>query len=270
MPGSTPATSQLDWLISTTAMIVLSGSNATRDLIKACPGAGRGRSAGASGHSVSYLPATMVPSPSPPAPYHLTAGGSRIRTLGPPWSKSMSTPPRAADRSGMSVPSLAVMRHRSICPRRPATRRELLACERLWYRVRQNFSRRNHRPSIFPARPSIFPVRLATPWSRGPRGKQAQPPTQNGAFPSGLPRRMKFNDRRALAMLTARIAALETQIAELNVVLAHPDLYARDPARFGATTVELAAARDELAVAEEQWLRLEMLREEIETAEPGA
>src|SRR6267143_2215828 len=39
---------------------------------------------GHSGHSVSYLPATMVPSPSPPAPYHLAAGGSRIRTLGPP------------------------------------------------------------------------------------------------------------------------------------------------------------------------------------------
>ena len=45
-----------------------------------------------------------------------------------------------------------------------------------------------------------------------------------------------------------------------------PD-YARDPARFGATTVALAVARDELAVAEEQWLRLEMLREEIEAAE---
>src|SRR5712672_524824 len=34
MPGSTPATSQLDWLISTTAMIVLSWSRATRDLLK--------------------------------------------------------------------------------------------------------------------------------------------------------------------------------------------------------------------------------------------
>src|SRR6202043_795448 len=55
MPGSTPATSQLDWLISTTAMIVLSWSRATRDLLKACPGEGRGRSAGASGHSISWL-----------------------------------------------------------------------------------------------------------------------------------------------------------------------------------------------------------------------
>src|ERR1700737_3719094 len=34
MPGSTPATSQLDWLSSTTAMIVLSWSKATRDLLK--------------------------------------------------------------------------------------------------------------------------------------------------------------------------------------------------------------------------------------------
>src|ERR1700738_2986599 len=84
MPGSTPATSQLDWLSSTTAMIVLSWSKATRDLLKACPGEGRGRLAGASGHSVSYLPATMVPSPSPPAPYHLFPGGKWIRTIGPP------------------------------------------------------------------------------------------------------------------------------------------------------------------------------------------
>src|ERR1700722_3376404 len=34
MPGSTPATSQLDWLSSTTAMIVLSWPKATRDLLK--------------------------------------------------------------------------------------------------------------------------------------------------------------------------------------------------------------------------------------------
>src|SRR5215469_9787983 len=34
MPGSTPPTSQLDWLSSTTAMIVLLWSRATRDLLK--------------------------------------------------------------------------------------------------------------------------------------------------------------------------------------------------------------------------------------------
>src|ERR1700736_4680345 len=76
MPGSTPATSQLDWLSSTTAMIVLSWSKATRDLLKSFScGIGALRQLFASG---------MVPSPSPPAPYHLTAGGRWIRTLGPP------------------------------------------------------------------------------------------------------------------------------------------------------------------------------------------
>src|SRR5712672_1757648 len=55
MPGSTPATSQLDWLISTTAMIVLSWSRATRDLLK---------SFGWGIRALHQLDAaTMVPSP---------------------------------------------------------------------------------------------------------------------------------------------------------------------------------------------------------------
>jgi ATP-binding cassette subfamily F protein uup len=99
------------------------------------------------------------------------------------------------------------------------------------------------------------------------RVKQRRTPAQGGCSPAAL-RRLNFNDRRALDVLPARIAALETQIAELNAVLADPDLYARDPARFGATTAALAVARAELATAEEQWLRLELLREEIEVAEP--
>jgi ABC transport system ATP-binding/permease protein len=78
---------------------------------------------------------------------------------------------------------------------------------------------------------------------------------------------MSFNDRRALEMLPAQIAALQTKIAGLNAVLADPDLYARDPGRFVATSQALAIARDELAAAEEQWLRLEMLREEIDDVE---
>jgi ATP-binding cassette subfamily F protein uup len=102
-----------------------------------------------------------------------------------------------------------------------------------------------------------------------PRGvKQARPPTQSSTSPSAPPRRMSFNDQRTLDMLPARIAALETQIAELNDVLADRDLYARDPAKFGATTEALAVAHDNLAAVEDQWLRLEMLREKIEVADP--
>jgi len=66
MPGSIPETSQLDWLISTTAMIVLSWSRATRDLLKSF--------GWASGHSIiSYSDDGAISLP--PAPYHLSAGG---------------------------------------------------------------------------------------------------------------------------------------------------------------------------------------------------
>src|SRR6476659_7458663 len=75
MPGSTPATSQLDWLSSTTAMIVLSWSKATRDLLKSFSwGIGALRQLFASDAGAIS---------SPPAPYHLAGGGKGIRTLGP-------------------------------------------------------------------------------------------------------------------------------------------------------------------------------------------
>src|ERR1700680_499505 len=76
MPGSTPPTSQLDWLSSTTAMIVLSWSKATRDLLKSFSwGIGALRQLFASDDGAIS---------SPPAPYHLSAGGRWIRPLGPP------------------------------------------------------------------------------------------------------------------------------------------------------------------------------------------
>jgi ATP-binding cassette subfamily F protein uup len=39
-------------------------------------------------------------------------------------------------------------------------------------------------------------------------------------------------------------------------------------ARFDATAEALAVARDGLAAAEDQWLQLELLHEEVEAAEP--
>ena len=99
--------------------------------------------------------------------------------------------------------------------------------------------------------------------------KLSRPATQTSELPAGLPRRrVTSNDRRALDLLLGRITALEARITELNAVLAEPELYRRDPARFRNTTEALALAKDELAAAEEQWLRLEMMREQIEGIEP--
>ena len=77
-------------------------------------------------------------------------------------------------------------------------------------------------------------------------------------------RRMTFKDRHALETLPTQIARLQAEVADLNARLADPDLYARDPARFGAITKALGVAQIALAEAEERWLTLEMLREEIE------
>src|SRR6202040_3712469 len=87
MPGSTPATSQLDWLSSTTAMIVLSWSKATRDLLKSFSwGIGALRQLFASDDGAIS---------SPPAPSHLPGGGRWIRTIGPPPFFGCPVDPRA-------------------------------------------------------------------------------------------------------------------------------------------------------------------------------
>ena len=46
--------------------------------------------------------------------------------------------------------------------------------------------------------------------------------------------------------------------------LADPDLFTQDPDRFDVTAKALQRAEEDLAAAEEQWLELEMKREELE------
>ena len=94
-----------------------------------------------------------------------------------------------------------------------------------------------------------------------PVPKQAAPP-QPAKTPS---RKLTFKDKHALETLPTRIAGLEAEIAKLNKTLADPGLYGRDAAAFERATKALEAAHASLAAAEEQWLTLEMLREELES-----
>jgi ATP-binding cassette subfamily F protein uup len=104
---------------------------------------------------------------------------------------------------------------------------------------------------------------------RGPEKTTVAPPAR--ARPKVEPatrvgaKRMTFKDRHALESLPARIAALEADITRLTASLEDPDLYSRNPARFTETTAALEAARRGLDAAEEQWLELEMRREELES-----
>jgi ATP-binding cassette subfamily F protein uup len=77
-------------------------------------------------------------------------------------------------------------------------------------------------------------------------------------------KRMSFKDKHALETLPGEIAKLEAKQKALSAMLDEPDLYTRDRKRFSAISDDLTEVQGQLAKAEERWLELEMLRDEIE------
>ncbi|HYG88860.1 MAG TPA: ATP-binding cassette domain-containing protein [Azospirillum sp.] len=94
----------------------------------------------------------------------------------------------------------------------------------------------------------------------------AKPKPAAAAAPAAPKQRSKlsYKDQRELDELPERMDKLGKEISRLEAVLADPDLFARDPARFHKTTDALHAKQTELSAAEERWLELETLREELE------
>jgi ATP-binding cassette subfamily F protein uup len=77
------------------------------------------------------------------------------------------------------------------------------------------------------------------------------------------PVKLSYKDQREWEGLPARIEALEKEQAGLEAKLADPGFFGRDAAAFHAATNRLAAAVTERAAAEDRWLELELLREEL-------
>lgn len=85
--------------------------------------------------------------------------------------------------------------------------------------------------------------------------------------PEAAPRRrLSFNEKHALETLPKTIDRLHAEIAKQQKLLDDPDLYAKDRKTFDAASTAIAKAQHELAAAEDRWLELEVLREEIEQA----
>ena len=76
-------------------------------------------------------------------------------------------------------------------------------------------------------------------------------------------RRLMFKEKHALDTLPKTIAKLQTEIDALQVKLGDPQFYARDRAAFEKTTALLGELQLKIAAAQEQWLELEILREEL-------
>ncbi len=91
-----------------------------------------------------------------------------------------------------------------------------------------------------------------------------KPPEKSQAAPSPK-RKLSFKDKHALETLPAQMENLTNEIERLHTEISDEGLFARDAQAFEAATVRLAEAQDELERAEEKWLELEMLREELES-----
>ena len=103
----------------------------------------------------------------------------------------------------------------------------------------------------------------------GQRGALEPPPEKAAKVKSKQARprpgrKFSFKDKHSLEAAGSRMAALQEQIIELLESLNDADLYGRDPAAFAAKSSALDAAENDLAAAEEEWLTLEMRREEAE------
>jgi ATP-binding cassette subfamily F protein uup len=82
---------------------------------------------------------------------------------------------------------------------------------------------------------------------------------------SSAKRRLNFNEKHALETLPKTMAKLQSDIAKQQNLMSDPELFTKDRKKFDAASAAIAKAQAELDAAEEKWLALEMLREEIES-----
>jgi ATP-binding cassette subfamily F protein uup len=92
--------------------------------------------------------------------------------------------------------------------------------------------------------------------------KEAKP----AAAAPAAKRRLSFNEKHALETLPKTIEKLHAEIAKQQRRLDDPNLYAKDRKAFDEASSAMAKAQQDLAAAEDRWLELEVLREEIEQA----
>ncbi len=77
-------------------------------------------------------------------------------------------------------------------------------------------------------------------------------------------RKLSFHEKYALDNLPSKIEKLKSELVKLEVDLADPSLFVRDAVKFEKISLRHKKAADELSASEDQWLELEMLREELE------
>jgi len=88
--------------------------------------------------------------------------------------------------------------------------------------------------------------------------KEKPAPREKGA----TKQKLSFKEQHALATLPGKIEELRKKCAKLERLLEDPELYSRDSANFAKAGETLAALQSDIARAEDEWLALEIKREE--------
>jgi ABC transport system ATP-binding/permease protein len=91
-----------------------------------------------------------------------------------------------------------------------------------------------------------------------------KPDKQSSSERTAPKRKLGFKEKRALETLPGKIEKIRADLDVLERKLADADLSSREPAVFMAATKAYGDLRDALARAEDEWLGLEILREELE------
>ena len=77
-------------------------------------------------------------------------------------------------------------------------------------------------------------------------------------------RKLTYNQQRLLQVLPGQIEEIEQKIGAITQSLADPDLYQNDRERFFALGDELKELENRKSEAENQWLEISLLAEEIQ------
>jgi ABC transport system ATP-binding/permease protein len=97
--------------------------------------------------------------------------------------------------------------------------------------------------------------------------KAAEKPKGDTAAQADAPKgkgKLSFKQKFALDNLPKEMAKAEAEIAKREQKMADPNLFAKDRAAFDRLAAEMEKLRDSLTKMEEEWLELEMIREQLE------
>ncbi len=78
-------------------------------------------------------------------------------------------------------------------------------------------------------------------------------------------KKLSYKQQYALEHLPDQMQSIEDQITKYKESLSNPNLFQNDPDEFARISENLEQSTDELAKLEEEWLKLELLREELES-----